>query len=222
MLTKRNYLSFWHQPRPLINKAAPMGAHRDCSLCPKTIFPLGCVGLRDVDRTVSVVNGWLLCAVVDGAVVCICCNKNLNCHFFFSVFVSIGLENVSRGMTAEYWALKREPPLPQRTFFRCAWLATPHPTKQTCRPPIHLTFVYPFFRLVFPTFSNRNSQRRSWLCTTVAFTLMQKHNNEPHNPTALHKWLLVPVLPFSLSLSFCSSVSLVTKLKPGFASTLVK
>lgn len=100
----------------------------------------------------------------------------------------------------------------QRTFFCCASFATPHPTKQTCRPPIHLTFVYPFFRLVFPAFLNGNSQRRSCLCATVPFALVQKHKNEPHNSTALHKWLLVPLLPPSLPLS-CSGHKVETRLR---------
>lgn len=116
-----------------------------------------------------------LCAVVGGG----CCPYflEIKCHFFISLFVFIGLENVTRGAMAESNASASllSARKCQRTFFCCASLATPHPTKQTCRPPIHLTFVYPFFRLVFPAFLNGNSQRRSCLCATVPFALVQKH-----------------------------------------------
>ena len=166
LLTKRNYLSFWHQPRPLINKAAPMGARRDCSHS----SPQWCEKVRRWEDCSC------LCALDDRVVVCISCLESRSCHVFFSLFVFVGLENITRGPTAEHWLLKasqRSPVIPFGTKMSEEHFSAVLHSPLLSRPNRHVGHLFIshlftlFVRLVFPTFWNGNSQRRSWLCTTV-------------------------------------------------------
>lgn len=129
----------------------------------KNHFPPGLLGLYVLEMA----DCRCLCALVSGVVVCIFCNKNHNCRFFFSLFVFVGLENVPPGTTAQYWALNvpraNAPPsfLLSEDIFLLCFTRHSSPDQTDAEATYSSDICLPFFQTCLSNIWNGNSQRRS-------------------------------------------------------------
>lgn len=126
---------------------------------------------RDADGAAGVVTGRSChCAAADVLLPAFPLTKILTLPLFFPAcsFEIVGTENVPSGVTAGSWALNVRPTFPRhsenvRGHFSAAFHSPllARPNRRVGHLFICRLFTPLFFRLVFPTFLNGNSQRRS-------------------------------------------------------------